>query len=165
MRITRWNIALLSDNCPSYPHPNSQPENYEGPPLPSLTNITLIYLLPNTTSHLQPLDQGIIACFKSAYRPQYSNFMVRYFNNNHQAQPKLNILLAIYLMADAWEAIPASTIQNCWKRSSLIGAANDPLSASTVRREPISKSCEIFRTDDLYRRRRLFRKTQILKYR
>lgn len=132
MRIARRNIALLSDNCPSHPHPNSPPENYEGPSPPSLTNITLIYLPPNTTSHLQPLDQGIIASFKSAYRRQYANFMVKYFNTNHQAPPKLDILSAIYLMADAWEAIPASTIQNCWKRSGLIGAANDPLSTSTL---------------------------------
>jgi len=131
MRIQGRNIALLSDNCPSHSHPNSPPENYEGPIPPSLTNITLIYLPPNTTSHLQPLDPGIIASFKSAYRRQYANYMVSYFNANHQAPPKLNILSAIGLMAEAWEAIPAATIQNCWKHSGLIGAVNDPVHSST----------------------------------
>ena len=67
MRIARGNITLLNDNYPSHSHPNSLPENYEGPPPPSLTNITRIYLPPNTCSHLEPLDQGIIASFKSAH--------------------------------------------------------------------------------------------------
>ena len=33
-----------------------------------LTNIKLIYLPPNTTAHLQPMDAGIIHSFKSKYK-------------------------------------------------------------------------------------------------
>ncbi|RPB00784.1 CENP-B protein, partial [Choiromyces venosus 120613-1] len=88
------------------------PENYKGPVLPTLTNIIFIYLPPNTTSRLQPLDQAIIPSFKYAYYQQYTNFMVRYFNANNQVLLKLNILSTIHLMAEAWEAIPTSTIQN-----------------------------------------------------
>ena len=80
MRIQSHNIILITDNCPSHPHPDSLPENYEGPPPPILTNITLLYLPPNTTSKLQPLDQGIIAAFKAAYRRKYADYMVQYFN-------------------------------------------------------------------------------------
>ncbi|PWW75091.1 hypothetical protein C7212DRAFT_149662, partial [Tuber magnatum] len=87
---------------------------------PSLTNITLIYLPLNTTFHLEPLDQWIIASFKSAYYQQYANFIVRYFNTNNQAPPKLDLLSAIYLMADAWEAISTSIIQNCGKHFGLM---------------------------------------------
>ena len=138
MRIQRRNIILITDNCPSHPHPNSPPENYEGPAPPVLTNITLLYLPPNTTSKLQPLDQGIIAAFKAAYRRQYADYMVQYFNRHSQAPPKLNILSAIYLMADAWESIPSSTISNCWKRAGLLGSRHsltgnsDFLSTSTA---------------------------------
>ena len=33
-----------------------------------LSNVQFVYLPPNTTSHFQPLDAGIIACFKKQYR-------------------------------------------------------------------------------------------------
>ena len=80
MGIQRHNIILITDNCPSYPHPNSPPENYEGPAPPVFTNITLLYLPSNTTSKLQLLDQGIIAAFKAAYRRQYADYMVQYLD-------------------------------------------------------------------------------------
>ena len=34
----------------------------------SLTNIELVYLLPNTTAHLQPMDADIIHSFKTKYK-------------------------------------------------------------------------------------------------
>lgn len=46
------NIALIVDN--------STPDNN----LPCLKNITVFYFSPNCTSILQPLDLGIIKCFK-----------------------------------------------------------------------------------------------------
>ena len=67
MRIALRFIALVTDNCPTHPPPISPPIDYKGPTPPLLTNITLIYLLPGTTSFLQPLDAGIIASFKAAY--------------------------------------------------------------------------------------------------
>lgn len=120
MRISGRHIALITDNCPTHPLPEQPPLNYTGPPPPVMTNVTLIYLPPNTTSKLQPLDQGIIASFKAAYRRNYADYMVKYFNLHQKAPPKLDILSAIYLIADAWESIPASTIINCWRKSGII---------------------------------------------
>ena len=54
MRRQDWNILLLVDNAPTY-------TLYE---TTHLTNITIKYLFPNTTAHLQPCDQGIINSFK-----------------------------------------------------------------------------------------------------
>ena len=48
-------VILFWDNATS--HPNLQ-----------LENVKLVYLPPNTTSHAQPLDQGIIQNFKVRYR-------------------------------------------------------------------------------------------------
>jgi hypothetical protein len=54
MRIENRNILLLVDNAPTH----NLLDNLD------LTNVTIHYLPPNTTAHLQPLDAGIIHSFK-----------------------------------------------------------------------------------------------------
>ena len=54
MRVQNRNILLLVDNAPTH-------ALYENT---NLTNIVIEHLPPNTTSHLQPCDQGIINSFK-----------------------------------------------------------------------------------------------------
>ncbi|GFQ84891.1 tigger transposable element-derived protein 1 [Trichonephila clavata] len=49
-----FNVLLIVDNAPGHPcieHPN----------------VKVVFLPPNTTSLIQPLDQGIITCFKKHY--------------------------------------------------------------------------------------------------
>jgi len=121
MRIARRHIALVTDNCPTHPPPTSPPIDYKGPPPPVLTNITLVYLPPNTTSFLQPLDAGIIASFKAAYRRRYAQFMVEHFNIHGNAPSKLDILQAIYLIADSWESVTQDTIVHCWRKVGITG--------------------------------------------
>jgi len=45
-----------------------------------LTNIELIYLSPNTTAHLQPMDAGIIHSFKSKYKREFCNHIIHQFD-------------------------------------------------------------------------------------
>jgi hypothetical protein len=54
MRLQHRNILLLVDNAPVY----VINENI------NLTNVTVRFLPPNTTAHLQPCDAGIINSFK-----------------------------------------------------------------------------------------------------
>ena len=49
-------VAFFLDNSTAYPNINS-----------ALKSIKLIFLSSNTTSITQPMDQGIIASFKSYY--------------------------------------------------------------------------------------------------
>ena len=48
-------IALIIDNCPAHPH------------IDKLQAIELFFLPPNTTSRLQPMDQGVIRSLKAHY--------------------------------------------------------------------------------------------------
>jgi len=121
MRIARQHIALVTDNCPTHPPPTSPPIDYKGPPPPVLTHITLVYLPPNTTAFLQPLDAGIIASFKAAYRRRYAQFMVEHFNAHGNAPSKLDILQAIYLIAESWESVTQDTIVHCWRKVGITG--------------------------------------------
>ena len=54
MRLQHRNILLLVDNVPV--HVINEDIN--------LTNVTVHFLPPNTTAHLQPCDAGIINSFK-----------------------------------------------------------------------------------------------------
>ena len=59
IRVQNRHILLLVDNAPTH-------ALYENT---NLTNIVIEYLPPNTTSHLQPCDQGIINSFKVRSKP------------------------------------------------------------------------------------------------
>ena len=49
-------VALIIDNCPAHPT------------IDNLKSIELIFLPPNTTSKLQPMDQGVIRSLKAYYK-------------------------------------------------------------------------------------------------
>ena len=49
--------------------------------IPNLTNIELVYLPPNTTAHLQPMDAGIINSFKSKYKQEFCKHLIRQFDS------------------------------------------------------------------------------------
>ena len=58
MELKKKKILLFIDNCGS--HKN----------LSTMENVTVEFLCRNTTSKLQPLDQGIIRSFKTEYRKE-----------------------------------------------------------------------------------------------
>ncbi|CUS12717.1 unnamed protein product [Tuber aestivum] len=117
MPIAWQHIALVTDNCPTHLQPTSVLIDYKGPPPPILSHVTLVYLPPNTTSFLQPLDAGIIAFLKAAYQRRYAQFMVEYFNSYGKAPLKIDILQAIYLIADSWDAVTEDMIVYYWKKA------------------------------------------------
>ena len=46
-----------------------------------LTNIELVYLPPNTTAHLQPMDAGIIHSFKAKYKHEFCKHLIHQFDS------------------------------------------------------------------------------------
>ena len=56
LRCQNRKILLMVDNCSAHPH------------CMSFSNITIEFLPANTTSTLQPIDQGIIRSIKANYR-------------------------------------------------------------------------------------------------
>ncbi|XP_063593052.1 tigger transposable element-derived protein 4-like [Penaeus indicus] len=64
-RVDGRKIAHIINNCPAHPT------------LSNLTNVQLVFLPPNTTSMLQPMDQGVIRSLKAFYRGEVVRLISR----------------------------------------------------------------------------------------
>lgn len=91
-------ILLTVDNCPSHPA------------VPNLKNIELHFLPANTTSVLQPMDQGIIKNLKVKFRQRLVLKMLDQPENF-----KVSVLDAILMISDSWDDVNQKTIQNCFR--------------------------------------------------
>ncbi|GFX05288.1 tigger transposable element-derived protein 6 [Trichonephila clavipes] len=97
-------ILLFLDNCTV--HNNAPP----------LSNVKLQFSPPNSTSKLQPLDQGIIHNFKTFYRRE----VVKSVLDNLEIQQNvitISILTALIMIDNAWRAVTPLTIHSCFKMS------------------------------------------------
>ncbi|XP_060810034.1 tigger transposable element-derived protein 4-like [Amyelois transitella] len=105
-------ILLLVDNCPAHPS------------VSDLRSITLVFLPPNTTSTLQPMDQGIIRALKSNFRKNLVLKIIASLEANKDAcsakNPKITILDAILMIYDAWNKLTSATISNCYKHAGFV---------------------------------------------
>lgn len=107
----RRKIALIIDNCTAHPNVHN------------LKNIKLVFLPPNTTSVLQPLDQGIIRSFKCHYRKQF--ILLKLARMERKEDLKISVLDAIRLMTDAWGNVTQLCIQNCFKKAKFIETSDE----------------------------------------
>lgn len=99
---------------------------------PEMSNVKLYFLPSNTTSIIQPCDQGIIKAFKSHYRQNILRRLITYLDDNDKStieefSKTVNVLQALYLVKHAWSLISPESIANCFRHSkfSPINPAND----------------------------------------
>jgi hypothetical protein len=89
--------------------------------LDGLENVKIRWLPPNTTSHWQPLDQGIIASFKLHYRRQWVDYILRILQTNKDPNKTVNLLKAIQWTRIAWnDCVTDITIQRCFAKSTVV---------------------------------------------
>lgn len=105
-------ILLLVDNCPAHSV------------VPNLTNIKLVFLPPNVTSVLQPMDQGVIRNFKAHFRRLLVLLLIelREKSVKNICDVKISVLEAIRLMSDSWNSVSLFTIKNCFKKAGLLNS-------------------------------------------
>lgn len=77
-----------------------------------------MYLPPNVTSLIQPMDQGVIEATKRLYR----NSLLRELRLKNDEESvlsqlkKLTIKDCSYRIAHAWELLPQKNLQNAWNK-------------------------------------------------
>ena len=113
----RRKILLFLDNCPVHP------------PM-ELSNMKLVFLPPNTTSRLQPLDAGIIKAFKMHYRRNLLSYItLRWDQPNSEpgfskvSSPfristdyvQISLLDALVWIKEAWKEVSIAIISKCFR--------------------------------------------------
>lgn len=107
MRLVKRKVILLVDNAASHSQGDLQ-----------LRNVTLHFLPPNTTAHIQPMDAGIIKAFKAHYRKQ---LVQHYINRVEKDEDQsINLREALHMVKTAWDRVKASTIVNCYRHVQIL---------------------------------------------
>ncbi|CAF5215509.1 unnamed protein product, partial [Rotaria magnacalcarata] len=78
---------------------------------------------PNTTSLIQPLDQGIIRTVKVHYRTQVMRKMlqaVNYGTSIINYAKSIDILKALHMLKRSWFLVSPTTIQNCFRKADFL---------------------------------------------
>ena len=109
MALQKRKVLLLLDNASGHNVTESTQKK--------LTNTTLKYFNPNTTSKIQPADQGIIRNLKCKYRPMVIKKCIKSLDEKNEIEMP-NIKEAICMIREAWNQVTTKTIANCWKHAS-----------------------------------------------
>lgn len=102
---------LLIDNAPSHPPADE---------LSVITDdgtISVIFLPPNVTPLIQPMDQGIIRLIKLHYRNRLlTKLIADKINDIVISLKKVGILDAVSLLSLSWQNLSEDNIKKCWKK-------------------------------------------------
>ena len=99
-------IALFVGNCTAHPH------------IENLQSIELIFLPPNTTSEIQPCDQGIIKTLKTYYRKDMIKRLIGAINSGLTVNNfKITLLDSLQMLKKAWDSVTSTCIANCFRKA------------------------------------------------
>jgi hypothetical protein len=112
MHLQNWKIVLFIDNFSSH--------NINYNPI----NIRLEFFAPNMTPFVQPLDAGIIRCFKAHYRALFCQRALELDTLGKENIFQINIHEAMLMAKEAWDGVQPTTIKNCWDHT---GIQRDPI--------------------------------------
>lgn len=89
------------------------------------SNIEFCYFPPDITSNLQPFNQGIIHCFKAFYRRSMIRHILALSDLSCDLYPEnINLAKASSMMRSAWDSIPSTIFQNCFRKAGFGSCTN-----------------------------------------
>ena len=136
------NILLLVDNASSHKPGRDEEDEYQKDGKWVFSNIKVHFLPPNTTSHLQPMDAGIIRSFKAKYRAIHVQHLIDEYDYSQKID-KIDILDALQFLVQAWRGVTETTITNCWKKTGIIPGSDTTTAANDVREKERNGRMEI----------------------
>lgn len=109
MRQENHNVCLTMDNFSGH--------NISYTP----QNVHIEHFEPNLTSFVQPLDVGIIHCFKAHYRWAFCLRAIKLDEASEWEIYKMNLCEAMVMAREVWSAVGPMTIKNCWDHTKIQG--------------------------------------------
>ena len=110
LKEQNFKVLLIVDNCPG--HPDALRCAHE--------NVQVEFLPKNTTSLIQPLDQGVIAVFKAKYISRnFSNLLKAIDEDGEDLKAwwkKFNIAHCIQLVKTCHDELTTKCVNSCWKK-------------------------------------------------
>lgn len=91
-------ILLLVDNAPSHILGDT-----------ALGNVTVVKLPPNTTSLLQPMDQGIIAALKRGFMSRKTEAAISRYLDGYRQPYAVSLVEGIEWCYESWSSVSADT--------------------------------------------------------
>ena len=137
MTLKKRKILLFLDNAPC--HPDLE-----------LSSITLCFFPANTTSRLQPLDQGIIKTMKVHYRRRLLRHIISHMDEQSKAfevSKTVNVLHAANWISQAWNEVSSQTIVNCFHKG---GFTMNEIPESSDPEPPLRDFEELLQTADVH---------------
>ena len=115
-RNLRVKALLILDNAPSLP----SAEFLQSPD----GNIKALFLPPNTTSLIQPMDQSVLENLKRRYRRELLRKLLLADTSTHETPElgvvkfwkKLNLKDTMFFAVKAWDDIPQSSLRASWNK-------------------------------------------------
>ena len=109
---------MILDNASSHIVSSAKVGKSRGFSTLELSNMTLVFLPPNVTSVVQPLDQGIIASFKIQYKKKLLRWVLSQYDDATLKDLRKvvpNIRQAIMWSYEVWSELDAQIVRNCWR--------------------------------------------------
>lgn len=116
MRRQGRKVLLLLDNAPSHIFNKD-----------SVTNTEVVFLEPLMTSHIQPMDAGVIKAFKAHYRCLYIHCSIDRDEAGFVDIYHIDQLEGQRLTLEAWDQVTGSTIANCWRHAGILPTDDIPI--------------------------------------
>jgi hypothetical protein len=82
-----------------------------------LTNVHIEFFEPNLTAFIQPLDAGIICCFKAHYHQGLCQHALDLNDVGKQDIYNIILLKAMLMANEAWDSISSATVEHCWNHT------------------------------------------------
>lgn len=98
---------LLLDNAPCHSCVDELTSDYK--------LITAMFLPPNCTALIQPMDQNVIQCIKLHYKKSILMIAVSKDNSIEKSLKELNFKDLVFSLSESWHSVPKSTIIASWK--------------------------------------------------